>query len=642
MMSGRVVVFLASLLLPLSASSVRAQTVDPKITAKLAPWVVRNTEGGAAAEFLVVLADQADLSAAADFSTRAEKGMYVFDTLREKARVTQKPLLDWLAARGIEHRSFYIVNLIWVNGGRDIALSLASRKDVWRIEGNPRVSNDLPASSGRTEPNAPAAIETNITYARAPEVWALGYTGQGIVVGGQDTGYQWDHPALKGKYRGWNGSAADHDYNWHDSIHSGGGVCGPDSPVPCDDDQHGTHTMGTVLGDDGVGNQIGMAPGAKWIGCRNMNVGVGTPATYLECFEFFLAPYPVGGTPAQGDPAKAPDVTNNSWGCPISEGCAWSTLQAAVEAQRAAGIMTVVSAGNSGSACSTVNDPPSIYDASYSVGALQKGTDTIASFSSRGPVTVDGSNRVKPDICAPGTNIRSSVPGGGYEGGWSGTSMAGPHVAGAVALLWSARPELLNQIGATEYILSQSATHISSSACSSSGWPNNTYGYGRLDVRTALDQETPTPAPTPPITPTPAITAPPTDTPTATSSPTPTVPPAPPAEISLNAALFGPGDPLTADFVLRRSIARPFAAYAVFILPDGSMCDAVTLGPVKPLVTFMPALGAPFIYRLVSVAVPPGAPKGPYWIVAAFFDPHVPVMGRQDAFLEAASPFTVQ
>ena len=72
--------------------------------------------------------------------------------------------------------------------------------------------------------------------------------------------------------------------------------------APCDDKGHGTHTIGTAIGDDGMGNQIGMAPGAKWIGCRNMDQGNGTPARYIECMEFFLAPYPVGGTPAQGDP----------------------------------------------------------------------------------------------------------------------------------------------------------------------------------------------------------------------------------------------------------------------------------------------------------------------------------------------------
>ncbi|HEY4723741.1 MAG TPA: S8 family serine peptidase, partial [Anaerolineae bacterium] len=243
--------------------------------------------------------------------------------------------------------------------------------------------------------------------------------------------------------------------------------------------------MGTVAGDDGGSNQVGMAPGAKWIGCRNMNVGVGQPSTYLECFEFFLAPYPVTGTVAMGDPSKAPDVTINSWSCPASEGCSWNTLQAAVEAQRAAGIMTVVAATNSGPSCSTIQDPPSLYDAAYTVGALNTGTDGIAGFSSLGPVIADGSNRRKPDIAAPGSNVRSSERGNTY-GSMSGTSMATPNVAGAVALLWSARPSLKNQITATEEILNNSAVHIATTACSSSGWPNNVYGYGRLDVKAAV------------------------------------------------------------------------------------------------------------------------------------------------------------
>ena len=148
---------------------------------------------------------------------------------------------------------------------------------------------------------------------------APGYTGQGAVIAGQDTGYQWDHPALKDQYRGWNGSAADHNYNWHDAIHATGSSCGADSPCPCDDNDHGTHTMGTMVGDDGGANQIGMAPGARWIGCRNMNAGVGTPTTYIECFEWFIAPTDLAGQ--NPNPAMAPDVINNSWGCPESEGC---------------------------------------------------------------------------------------------------------------------------------------------------------------------------------------------------------------------------------------------------------------------------------------------------------------------------------
>jgi subtilisin family serine protease len=245
--------------------------------------------------------------------------------------------------------------------------------------------------------------------------------------------------------------------------------------------------MGIVLGDDGAGNQIGMAPGAKWIGCRDMNnAGVGSPSTYLECFEFFLAPYPVGGTPAQGNPDLAPDITNNSWGCPAREGCSVDTLQAALANQQAAGIMTVVAAGNYGASCSTVIDPPALYGAAYTVGALNTGTDAIAYFSSRGPVTVDGSNRRKPDISAPGTEVRSSVPDGLY-GLMSGTSMAAPHVAGAVALLWSARPNLRHRVPETEQVLDAFAVHIPSSDCDTGGgWPNNTYGYGRLDIKRAV------------------------------------------------------------------------------------------------------------------------------------------------------------
>ena len=453
-------------------------------SAKLKPWVVEKTRDGAAAEFLIVLSRQADLSGAEEFPTKPEKGRFVFETLLDTARSTQGPLLDYLERNSIPHRSHYIVNLIWARGTQKTALDLAAFREVARIEGNPRIAHDLP--SGSTARAGPLGVETSIAYVRAPEVWAAGHTGEGIVVGGQDTGYDWDHPALKGKYRGWNGETAVHDYHWHDSVHETGSSCGPDSPVPCDDYGHGTHTMGTILGDDGGGNQIGVAPGATWIGCRNMNNGVGTPETYLECFEFFLAPYPVGGTPEQGDPDLAPDVTNNSWGCPGSEGCDADTLLLAVQAHRAAGIMTVSSAGNTGAACASVSSPPAIYDEAYAIGALGTGTDTIASFSSRGPVTADGSGRRKPDLSAPGTSIRSAAPGGGYQT-MSGTSMASPHAAGAVALLWSARPELKNRIAATEAVLNGSAVPIFSSDCSSDRWPNNTYGCGRLDAKAAVD-----------------------------------------------------------------------------------------------------------------------------------------------------------
>jgi subtilisin family serine protease len=222
--------------------------------------------------------------------------------------------------------------------------------------------------------------------------------------------------------------------------------------------------------------------------------------------EWFLAPYPIGS--GQGDPTKAPDVTINSWGCPTSEGCSANTLQAAVDAQAAAGIMMVVAAGNSGSSCSTVTDPPSLYANSYTAGALNTGTDTIASFSSRGPVTADGSGRVKPDISAPGTNTRSAsnTSDNAYTFA-SGTSMATPHIAGAMALLWSAIPSLQNQIDPSRAAVNNAAVHITSTQCGSVGPPNNVYGWGRVDIFAAVTSATPTPTPTP--------------TPTATQTPTP-------------------------------------------------------------------------------------------------------------------------
>ena len=492
-----------ALLGAISGSRATAQTASSNDSAaKIAPWVVEHTANGQQAEFIVVLADQADLSSAAALRTKAEKGRFVHDTLWNKAQMTQGPIVQWLRERGIEHRSFYIVNALWVKGDRAIADALASRPDVARVEGNPRIQNfpqGRVAMEAPSQPSAPDTIEPGVNYVHAPQVWALGHTGEGIVIAGADTGVRWTHRALKPHYRGWNGSVADHDFNWHDSIHNSvGNPCGNDSPQPCDDFFHGSHTVGTAIGDDGANNQIGVAPGAQWIACRNMDGGVGTPARYIECMDFFLAPYPVGGDPSQGDPAKAPDITTNSWGCPSSEGCAVNTLQAAVEGQRAAGIEMVVAAGNSGPGCSTLFDPPSFYEASYTAGALNTGTDTLASFSSRGPVTQDGSNRIKPDITAPGTNTRSAsnTSDTAYTIA-SGTSMATPHIAGCVALLWSTRPEFRPDLDATEAQLNNSAVHINTTSCSSSGIPNNLFGWGRVDAAAAVAGGTPTPTPTP-------------------------------------------------------------------------------------------------------------------------------------------------
>jgi subtilisin family serine protease len=385
--------------------------------------------------------------------------------------------------------------MVLVRGDAALAEELAARSDVARLAANPTVRMPAPPQeesvAGVTpqQINAPTAIEWGLTKIRAPEMWNAGFTGQSIVVAGADTGYDWTHPAIRGKYRGTVGNTANHNFNWHDAVHFGGGVCGPDSIVPCDDQYHGTHTMGTMVGDDGVGNQIGVAPGAKWIGCRNMNQDYGTPATYTECFQWFIAPTDLAGN--NPTPALAPHVINNSWGCTVGEGCdaaASEALRLVVESVRAAGIVVVASAGNDGSACSTVASPAAIYQASFTVGSTNA-SDNLASSSSRGPVTVDGSNRLKPTISAPGVSVRSSTPGGSYAL-LSGTSMAGPHVAGAAALLMSAYPALIGKPDLLQTRLERSAVPRTAAVnCGGTGTaaPNNEYGWGRLDVKAAYD-----------------------------------------------------------------------------------------------------------------------------------------------------------
>jgi serine protease AprX len=475
-----------------SVGAVADAPVPPvTLQTKADPWVLETASTGET-EFLVFLSEQANLGEAARLPKKTEKGQHVYAALTATAERTQAPLLRELKRRRLEYRPFWIVNMIWVRGDMADVQALALRGDVAHIYANPTVHVDEPVAEPAFTANPQAAtqtgaIEWNITKVHAPEVWAKGFTGQGVVIGGQDTGYQWDHPALKGKYRGWDGSTANHNYSWHDAIHVTGSSCGANSPFPCDDHGHGTHTMGTMVGDDGAGNQIGVAPGAKWIGCRNMNAGAGTPATYAECYQWFIAPTMIDGS--LPDPTKAPDVINNSWSCPVTEGCTDpNVLLTVVQNVRAAGIVTVHSAGNSGSACSTVRDPAAIYAESFSVGATDSG-DTIASFSSRGPVTVDGSNRRKPDVSAPGVSVRSSLRGSTYTT-MSGTSMAGPHVAGAVALLASAYPGLAGKVDQIENILEQSAVRLTSSqACggvSGTTIPNSTFGWGRIDALAAF------------------------------------------------------------------------------------------------------------------------------------------------------------
>ncbi len=395
----------------------------------------------------VILKDQADLSSVAVIDDYQARRRAVYETLVRHADATQGRLRDDLSRFGIWHRPYYLMNAVEVEGGMLVRLWLEMRPEVDRVVPNP-VLRPLPipleASSGAMP--APDEPPWNLTMIEADRVWnELGVRGKGVVIGLMDSGVQWDHPELRDSYRG---ARADgtvvHDYNWYDPW--------GDTKEPVDYSGHGTFTLSAA-----VGNRVGVAPDAAWIACVNLARNVGSAARYLDCMQFMLAPFPPDGNPLRdGDPALGADVTNNSWGCPQDlEGCDPNTLLPAAEALRAAGMVTVAAAGNDGPACSSLNAPLALYDAVLTVGAVQSNR-IIAPFSSIGPVLADGSGRIKPDIAAPGADVLAAAPGSGYMTG-SGTSIAAPHVTGAVALMWSANPALIGDVERTEAILRATA-----------------------------------------------------------------------------------------------------------------------------------------------------------------------------------------
>lgn len=441
----------------------------------------------------VVLKKQGDLTRInASRWTKEKKSRAVYETLSQTARETQGKLIQYLREKKIKYRAFYIQNAIAVfDIGENIILEIAARQDVKKIMANSKVAG-VPRFKIEPLDSEPKGIGNNIKDTAADKFWQeFNVHGENIVIAGSDTGINWQHPAIIRQYRGYNENRTTHDYHWHDAIHEeieGGSSCGYDNAVPCDDHGHGSHTVGTVVGSDGKENQIGMAPGAKWIGCRNMDNGVGRPSSYIECFEWFLAPYPYHGDPQKdGVPEMAPHVINNSWGCPPSEDCKGAEILPVLKVLKDAGIMVVASAGNEGSSCKTIGDPPAMHsEETLSVGAHSHSSGSIAYFSSRGPSNYDG--QIGPDITAPGVSVRSCVTGTGYNS-WSGTSMAGPHVVGQVALLWSLDPTLVGQIDETVDLIRKSAKpQTSSQECggvSGSSIPNNTWGWGKIDVLNA-------------------------------------------------------------------------------------------------------------------------------------------------------------
>ena len=481
-----------------------------KWESKVSPKLLAKAQRGESLDFLVVLKNQADVNAAKTYQTKAGRGNYVFHKLKQNAAATQKNILNILNTAQAPHQAFSIINAVQVKGDLQLLKTLAQLPEVGQLTTNSPVKLEKLAEKNHTNTRDPEDIEWGIKMINADVVWEKGYRGQNTIIGGQDTGYEWTHPALVNTYRGNVGSTPDHNYNWHDAIHEisllhndsivlpTNNPCGLDVPFPCDDNSHGTHTMGTMVGE-AEENQIGVAPGAQWIACRNMERGWGKPSTYIECFEWFMAPTDLNNE--NPDPTKAPHAIANSWSCPTSEGCDstnWHIMEMVVNNLKASGVVVVVSAGNSGSqGCGSVRTPAAIFEASFSVGATAQ-NDSIAGFSSRGPVTVNGSGIRKPNVSAPGVAVRSSIRNDNYAT-FSGTSMSGPHTAGMVALMISANPNLAGHVEAIESIIEQTAVpKFDEQDCggiSSQQSPNNIYGYGRIDalaaVNAALNWKTP-------------------------------------------------------------------------------------------------------------------------------------------------------
>ena len=452
-----------------------AQNTDYKISRELMDTLA--DEAGATAPFFVRFDAKVNTKGARGISDRLARVRYVAQALQATADRSQAGARVYLRGRGVDFTSFFTDNSIYVRQGTlALARALAARPEVLEIV--PEEIFEIPkpqptADSGTT------GIEWGVAKIRADQAWGT-TTGIGIVVANIDTGVKFDHPALVNQYLGNNGGSFSHSTSWFDPS----SVC-PNPVVPCDNNNHGSHTMGTMVGDDGGSNQIGVAPGANWIACKGCESNSCSGFALNSCADWVLNPG--GGVP--------PHIVSNSWGG--GGGNLW--YDSKVQAWRNAGLFPAFSNGNSGPSCGTAGSPGDNPNA-FGVGATDI-NDIIAGFSSRGPSAF---GEIKPDVSAPGRSVRSSIANGGYAS-FSGTSMASPHVAGAVALMWAADPTLVGNIALTEQILQDTAVPLTSSqSCggvSGSAIPNNTYGWGRIDALAAVNWDgTPNTAPTVTIT----------------------------------------------------------------------------------------------------------------------------------------------
>jgi len=378
----------------------------------------------------------------------------IIKALKDKADVTQGPLKAFL-----EMRKAKKIERLWIINGIATTVSTQLITEIADLPGVESVTLDSTVSAPVATYGTTASPEWNLSAIGAPELWNLGYTGQGIVIASMDTGVDVNHPDLQSKWRGGTNS-------WYDpnGQHS----------APYDVSGHGTQTMGIMVGGNNGGTSIGMAPGAKWIAVKIFNdSGTATYSVIHSGFQWILDP---DHNPATDD---APDVVNNSWGLDNINTCS-SEFQPDIQALRASDIAVVFAAGNSGPYSSTSISPAN-NPGSFAVGATDY-LNTIAYVSSRGPSACDGS--IYPEVVAPGVNIRTTdlTFGGVIPNSYatvSGTSFAAPHVSGTMALLLGAFPELGVQ--------NLEAALLASAADLGVAGADNAYGYGLINALAAYN-----------------------------------------------------------------------------------------------------------------------------------------------------------
>ncbi|MCX5389756.1 S8 family serine peptidase [Streptomyces sp. NBC_00094] len=446
---------------PAASPQAPRAAVDPGVTAAV--------QAGGEATFFVVLADRADLSPARAQRGHEKKARTTFDALRTEATRSQASLTAFLDRAKVGYEAYWIANAVKVTGDKALVAKLAARPDVASLRQERHYALDTVEQASVSTEEA-VTPEWGVQDIGADEVWSrYDNRGEGIVVANIDSGVQYDHPALKGNYRGNLGDGTfSHDYNWYDPT----GQC--TAGAPCDNNGHGTHTMGTIAGAGG----IGVAPGTTWIAAKGCEARSCSDSSLLKSGQWILAPTDHNGENPRPD--LAPDIVNNSWG-----GGNTTFYQDIIESWNAAGIFEAFAAGNAGNgtSCSTT-EAPGAQAPAYGVGAYDV-DGKIADFSGFGPSLVDGS--MKPNISAPGVNVRSAWPGNAFRA-ISGTSMATPHVAGAVALLWSSAPSLIGDIDGTRAALNGSARDVDDTHCGGTAAANNVWGEGKLDILAAVDR----------------------------------------------------------------------------------------------------------------------------------------------------------